>query len=196
MPGTSLAIENALLREAERQLRHLDYGMEMAQLVYGDKARQSHAIWALIVEAVDLQNSLPDQDARFHRAGKATNFSPPMSTGFEARLAEVERLLMTGNRGIGSSVLTATPPDHERMLDVLGWLSFINVGRDPRRMRRAVLAMAQGGDSGAVRKVMGNHRMSRAAVHDLKVRAIRRIQIGLEEKWGIYLDGDGFSLAF
>lgn len=178
---------NSPLPDPGRALSYLDHGAGLARALRGDKAKPADAVWCLVTEAVDLVDRLPDQERRWltsgHRSGGWSN------TGLTAsELQEIERIrAMSGIAPLqGEARYQPQKSDLERALDVLEWLRWLNGARHPRRLTKATVALARGGDHEAVHRLYApNRKPNRQTIHEIKTRAAAFILRGLKNDLGI-----------
>lgn len=182
--------------DRDRVLRWLRIGTRLAQEVYGEKATASHAVWLLIVDAIDLLDKTPDQERRWLSSGTRSGGIQPIGLStYEAELLEIIRINAAMHPADKKARYEPAPDDYDRMMGVLGWMRWCNKARNPQRLTKAAIALARGGDSEVVHRIYApNRKRNRQTISEIKTRTIGYILAGLREA-GIVVDGASFRKA-
>ncbi len=186
--------------DAERVLRHLRHGTELAWHLKGDKATASDAIWCLITEALETFDRMPDQERSWLTSGtRSGGWSSVGLTGAEAREIERLRLMSAMKPYDGPTGRVIERDAQDRAFDVLLLLRYLGMYVATRRpvdqMTRATLALARGGDCEAFHRIWSpKKRISRQAVANFRQTVFGHIIVGLRRELAIVPDGASFRI--
>lgn len=187
---------NSSLPDREKTLRWLRAGTEMARRQHGERATHSHAIWALLTEAVDLLDRSPDNERRWLTSGTRSGGIMPIGLS-EREALQLERLQMVSaiQPATGAPGYQAQAEDHERMMDVMSWLRWCNPPQGAQRLQKAAVQLARGGDVEAVHRIYApNRKRSRQTINEIRSRVAGFIFTGLYRDLAI-VRTDGASFA-
>lgn len=179
------------LELAGRNLRWLRAGRSIATSAHGLPPSPFNDIWVSLVDAVEMIDRVPDREKGWLTSGKRAQVFGFATTREDVQLLEF--LLHTIGESTFSQIETKVDlvaDDHERMLDVLAWLRYCDRARQPVVFKKAIVELARGRSSEAVRTLIGERDLSRQAVYQMKVRAVNFIREGLERDFGIYPIGE------
>lgn len=183
-----------------RILRQLSHGAELARSRHGDRATHHRVIWALIEEAVDVLDRLPDQDRRWLTSGtRSGGWNMVGLSDVEAADLERIRILCAMKPYDGQAGYTPQRDDTDRAVDVMGWLRWCapkddTASEKSRRLVKAAVALARGGDTEAVHRIYDpkGKRYHRQMIHEIRKRCADLVLRGLREDCNI-IPGSGLS---
>lgn len=176
---------------ASKALSWLAHGEQLAVSLKGEAAKHSDVIWQLIVEAVEITDNLPDQERKFLTSGnRSGGWNQVGMTPGEAFQIEKIRMLCAMRPNDSEPRFQAQRNDLERAMGVLEWMRWIDAARLPKRLRKAAIAMARGGDEQIVHTIYCPNRggRNRQISYEIKSRTAGFIMNGLKKDLHIVPD--------
>lgn len=193
------ASEAYLPDDPDLALRHLAHGVELARTKLGDRAGHADAIWALLEEAVETMDRLPDRERGWLRIGStAAGFDGSGLTRRELQALEQLRYLSGMKPYDGPTARVIDRSQAARAFDVMLWFRFVGAyvqARDPERMVRAAVALARGGDCEAFHRIWRpGSKPHRQAVKNFRIQFCGHVLQGLRNRLHIVaVCGGGFA---
>ncbi|TYO65429.1 hypothetical protein FXV83_15955 [Bradyrhizobium hipponense] len=188
-------LSTSVEQDATLVLGWLRRGAELAYDLKGyEEARHNDVIWQLLVESVAIVDKLPDQEKRWLTSGRRSGGWNMIGMS-RAELIEIERIrLLSAMKPFDGDTKTAPQRDDiDRALGVLEWLRWCNCARMPKRLVKAAMALARGGDKDIVhRHYRPNSKPKHTDIHEIRTRTVGFILKGLKNDLGI-VPGNGIT---
>lgn len=152
------------------------------------KARPADVVFAVLGEAVEILNAMPDQERSWLSQGKRTTWRP-VGGLTKAEVGVIEKGRVLSGIAVGdNSSRPGSGQDVSRSLIALEWAKWLISDRDPG-LRKAALLLASGDDRGLAARVWRpNRKYSRTSVHEIRIRAAQAIIRGLKSQFNIDLE--------
>jgi hypothetical protein len=200
MTTAKRAEETEFIVKRETVLDTLRHGALIVRAT-GQPLSARNVIWQLIRFSMETAHSISDREASWLRAASRSHMPQFVRSYSEywqymfARLTDARFTPQDVADPVKIHRLEPTDLEFDRMCIVFSMLKFINTSRDPMRMQRCIMALASGASTHRVaRMYRPGCKVHRSAINEMKVRACRRIEIGLLEEYGIVWRHDGFGV--
>lgn len=174
--------------DTDDALGWLAHGADLARDLRGDKARHHDAIWELLVEAIAIIDRQPDRERGFLTSGRRSNWKLPTGlTHREVSALERNRILSSMLPHDGQATTYGLQRDDtQRALSIMDWLRWCHAKSGDRRLVKAAVALARGGDSEVVHRIYApNRKPHRQTIHEVRMLTTGRILAGLKKNLGI-----------
>lgn len=179
-------------------LRHLGAGRQIAAEKFRDRALTAgDVVWALVEEAVETMDRLPDRERAWMAIGSVSaGFGGSGLTKRELLALEQLRYLCAMKPYDGPTGRVIDRAQGARAFDVMLWLRWIGVHvatKDPVKMRKAAVALARGGDSTAFHRIWRpGSKIHRQAVKNFRQQLCGHVIEGLKKDLSIHHVNDGY----